>query len=166
MTYLAVGLVALLVWLYKGRSEKLSMFPPAVANWYSIAERYAILYNVPVEIIMAMIKHESSGDRFAEGLSTEKGLMQVKQIAIDDLIDNGYSVNPTQTFDAMENIEQGVSYLDLQRKRVGNDWESILWAYNQGEGGYNQRKMEGKDYAERILNTATKYGYSGYYGTF
>lgn len=166
MTYAIVFVIALLVWIFRGRSKKISMIPPNVSRWYGYAERYAIKYNIPVEIIMAMIKHESSGNPNEDGQSTEVGLMQVKQIAIDDLIDNGYKVTPAQTYDPLANIEQGASYLDLQRKRVGSKWENILWAYNQGEGGFNQRRIAGKEYGERILNTATKYGYAGYYGTF
>jgi len=92
-----------------------------------IIEEKARKYNVPPNVIRAMIQVESGYDPYAVSESGAKGLMQ--------LMDSTFSwlgFHPSQIFDVEANIEAGVKYLRYLWNRYGNLSDAIA-AYNTGK---------------------------------
>lgn len=141
--------------------------PTPVLQWFPQAVQWSFVYGVPIEIIMAVIWQESTGDFEALGdRNTSFGLMQVKQIAVDDLINEGYNVRPVPVIEPIDNIKQGVAFLHLIRSKLGNPqgWYNVLRSYNCC--GTNVRKVINnptisKKYADEVLTKARALGYGG-----
>lgn len=139
--------------------------PGQVVQWESWAKKYASKYGVPWQIVLAQIWQESAGQPGAVGSAGEQGLMQLKQIAIDDLLQRGYGPFPGWDRDPEQNIKAGTAFLALQADRAGQIYSGLanvrttaLEAYNEG---YSQSKKDlGPDeYAEQVMARARKFGY-------
>lgn len=137
--------------------------PAPVLGWFPIALKWSFVYGVPVEIILAVIWQESTGDADALGDgNTSFGLMQVKQIAVDDLIIEGYDVRPVPVINPDDNIRQGTAFLSLINDHF-NNWYQSLRSYNCC--GTNFKKVENNpnisaSYANEVLSKAKILGYA------
>lgn len=139
----------------------LSAAPQAVQVWAEIARIWGQRLELDPRIILAVIWKESSGIMDQIGEAGELGLMQLKQIAIEDVRTFGYgSFNEWKT-DPYDNIGAGASYLALQKKRELGDIELALRSYNQGYEGSRQqgKRFLAQSYALDVLNKAEKLGY-------
>ena len=115
-------------------------------------------------IITAVMLHESRGNISARGAAGEVGLMQLKQIAVDDVNENALppgikrfpnvlNMTPTQ------NLLCGALFLKLQSARMQkaasqNLIVDTLRAYNQGFSRAISDRSAGALYAELVLQDA------------
>jgi soluble lytic murein transglycosylase-like protein len=148
-----VGLIVALVLFLFDRFVKKELvvnnenIPDDLVEWVPIAQKYARQYDVPSDIVKAVIMVESAGDQYARGSAGEWGLMQLKPIAVRDVrenLDETVDIDNYQT-DPDENIKAGTAFLALQKKRAGS-WDEGIKAYNQG--------FQGKDI---FINRASTY---------
>lgn len=128
--------------------------PLQVAKWIPAVKaesgKYQINYSYPAAILWA----ESGGTFDPPGSSGEIGLMQLKQIAIDDLKLFGYGSFPGWQVDPKQNIAAGVAYLDLQLMRTGGNIKEAVRAYNQGFFGKDETETKARladEYWRKIL---------------
>jgi soluble lytic murein transglycosylase-like protein len=98
------------------------------------APRYALIvaqaafdYDLPAELLHAVIKTESNYDHMAVSPKGAAGLMQLmpgtaRDLGVDDV------------FDPVANVRGGARYLKRMMKLFGNDLSLALAAYNAGPG--------------------------------
>lgn len=105
---------------------------------YNISEHILELssqYDIDPLLILAVIKTESNFQPHVVSYAGAVGLMQVMPIVIaevgTDLAQQRRS-SYSLLMDPKINIELGVRYLDYLRKIYGDDWYTILSAYNMG----------------------------------
>ncbi len=95
-------------------------------------------YDVPVELIKAVITIESNNFSKAKGKDNCKGLMQVK----------------CGTYDTHRNIMSGTGILKHYLNKCKNDTAKALTAYNMGYTGmirYYRKHGHASNYAKRVL---------------
>lgn len=124
-------------------------------QWFAPAKKFAEIYGVPVQTVLAVIDQESAGRPDATGSSGEAGLMQLKLIAVEDvnLFRDLPLIDKTELFDPITNIEYGTAFLSLQIQRAGNEFDGLR-AYNQGFAGMDrteQKKKLSKKYAREVM---------------
>lgn len=152
-----VGAAIASIWaLLKGKEKQVNSrkIPDSVSRWESEAQKYAREFNVPLKYVLATIWQESAGKPGAVGSANEKGLMQLKQIAVKD----AQQSYPDKNFDGWQtipeqNIKAGVAFLAVQKRRAG-DWFSALKAYNQGYQGMKVYPEKAQQYATGVENKA------------
>lgn len=162
LTLIAVAAVS--AWLLlrgykKDMKESFSRMPANIARWESEITNAAFLSGVPVPIIAAVMWQESRGDARARGSASEVGLMQLKNIAVRDLNQFGYSPRTVATFDPLENVADGAQFLRLQKRRA-KDWYNALRAYNAGFAGSQRDSEAGANYARSVLSKAVEFGWN------
>lgn len=142
-------------------SKKASKFNSSVFSIYeSEITRASRAYGVPPEIITSVIIRESNGNPDAVGLAGEKGLMQLKDIAVRDAHQNGLTPRTAASFRPTENILDGTAFLALQKQRAGS-WFDALRAYNKGFAASQEFKENGAGYARNVMQKAREFGYFG-----
>lgn len=112
-------------------------------------------YNIPNNLIRAIIYIESNGDRSRTGSTGEIGLMQIKYSTAISL---NYPGDKWELFKADHNILIGTKLLARQRDRYNNDLLDVIAAYNQGSV-FRWRKTEKIILPGINLDTALKYGH-------
>jgi len=157
-----VGLIFVVYAIKNAGSEKQKPLgpdvPQSVKRWRPEIKTAAKKYGIPWELLLAQLWVESGGDPNAIGNAGEIGLMQLKDIAILDLKNNGYGDFNGWQVSPRINIMAGAAYLDLQRKRTGNLFDALgqkkagaLEAYNEGYA--TAIKDVGPDeYSNRVLD--------------
>jgi soluble lytic murein transglycosylase len=99
-------------------------------NYY--IQENAAKYNIPYDVIYAVIETESSFRADAVSSTGARGLMQITKITLEELkgrLGTHYSMN--DLFDPKINIRLGTFYLSILYKRFG-DFETVYAAYNAG----------------------------------
>lgn len=117
---------------------------PRPSEYQEYVEKYSAKYNVPEEIVWAVIKTESDFESSAISSKGAVGLMQMvpdtfKWLSSDilhDYHDVGMLYHPET------NIKYGTYYLSRLYNQFG-DWDTAIAAYNGGEG--NVSKWMGDD---------------------
>ena len=112
-------------------------------------QKAAAKYNLPPELIAAVIRAESNFKVGAVSSAGAQGLMQLMPATAKEL---GVK-NP---FDIEQNIEGGTKYLRKMLDRFGGSVHKALAAYNAGPGTvikYNGRVPypETRQYVKRVL---------------
>jgi len=131
-------------------------FPPNVERWRgdvrdavaSLTGWRLIPDRVMEDVILSMIQQESSGRPDAVGSVGEVGLMQLRDMAAQDV---GLSKAPT---DPVENIRAGTRFLDLQHERMGGGVQKFfdgIRAYNAGAAGARRSPNLGRSYALDVI---------------
>lgn len=138
---------------------------PAVMPRATSPERYtrydqyireaATLYQIPEELVRAIIKVESDFDPRAVSPANAHGLMQLIPATADRML-------VTDIFDPRQNIFGGVRYLRVLANLFNGDLELTIAAYNAGEGaviryGGIPPYAETQEYVRKVL------GYYRYY---
>ncbi len=132
----------------KGKSEKTA--PRSVDNNIELSiEKASIKYDLPSDLIKAVIKAESDFQVKAESSAGALGLMQLMPATAEEL-------GVKDPFDIDQNIDGGTRYLRNMMDRFGNDPRKALAAYNAGPGTverYNGKVpyKETRHYVERVL---------------
>jgi soluble lytic murein transglycosylase-like protein len=111
--------------------------------------RAAEKYNLPPELITAVIRAESNFDAQAVSSAGAQGLMQLMPATAEEL---GVK-NP---FDIEQNIDGGAKYLRKMLDRFGGSLRKALAAYNAGPGtvskyGGRVPYPETRQYVQRVL---------------
>lgn len=121
--------------------------PQGVERWFDEARRAAnITPGVTVEDVLAVIWQESAGDPQAVGSAGEIGLMQVTEIAAEDVGE----AQPRTTDSPQRQITIGTKYLGKCLDYVGGDKEKAFRCYNEGPPPLTQPAS--KEYAEQVLS--------------
>jgi soluble lytic murein transglycosylase-like protein len=118
-------------------------------------------WNVPVDILASVIMQESSGIVDAEGAAGEYGLMQLMEVAVQDVQEiKGLPWMHPSGMDASENIFYGAAFLRIQKDRWssrGDDrWYQALRAYNCGFQGSVRQPGCGSGYATEVLRRVNR----------
>ncbi|MEB2310638.1 MAG: lytic transglycosylase domain-containing protein [Sorangiineae bacterium] len=87
----------------------------------------ATLYQIPEELVRAVIKVESDYDPRAVSTANARGLMQL-------IPETAARMMVTDVFDPRQNIFGGVRYLRVLANLFNGDLELTVAAYNAGEG--------------------------------
>ena len=110
-------------------------------DYSDIVKRYAAEYDIPPEVIFAIIKTESDFDPKARSNAGAMGLMQMMPSTFEWLTGEDHLNEKLLTlklFDPEVSIRYGTYYLSYLRNRFfpsGEvDWSVIFAAYNGGEG--------------------------------
>ena len=106
---------------------------PAAANWWERRsdappdeiDRAAQLYNIPAELVRAVIAVESAGNAGAVSQKGALGLMQLMPGTAGEM----YVEDPV---DPRQNIQGGTRYLRQLANQFGGDMMLVLAAYNAG----------------------------------
>ena len=99
--------------------------------------KYAYEYNIPESVIYAEIKVESNFDADAESSVGACGLMQIMPKTFEWLTGDehlGEHLNKRMLFDPETNIKYGTYYLSYLYKKFDRNTNTVLAAYNGGEG--------------------------------
>jgi len=90
----------------------------------------------PANVVGAIVVTESGGDILATGKAGERGLMQLTEIALEDVNQHrGTNFKMNQMFSADQNIAAGSMFLALQISRFDGFLDDAIRAYNGGERG-------------------------------
>ena len=99
-------------------------------------ETIADTVGAPSNIVGAIVVVESGGDILAAGKAGERGLMQLTEIALQDVNQKrGTNFKMDQMFVADQNIAAGSMFLALQIQRFDGVLDDAIRAYNGGERG-------------------------------
>jgi soluble lytic murein transglycosylase-like protein len=99
------------------------------------AEYYAAIYQVPVDLVMAVIDEESGWNPYAVSEKGAVGLMQLMpQTAMRFGVRNRFRLD--------ENIRGGVAYLAWLSREFSGDLRLMTAAYYVGEGSIRVRKLD------------------------
>ena len=138
-----------------------------IAKFKPLVKKYAKKYNISENLVYAIIKTESDFNQFAVSGSGAYGLMQImpKTAGRDAYLHvKGYKHTPSKTylFNAKNNIELGVAYLNLLNKKylagiynpVSREY-CVISAYNTGSGNVLKTFSKDRNRAKRTINTLT-----------
>ena len=113
-------------------------------------------YDIPAEIILAIIEKESNYDANAVGDDGKSfGLMQVKKMCHEPRM---HKLKCTDLFDPYQNVTVGVDYLAECLANNEGDMEKALVAYNMGQKGaeryYFSVGLYSSEYSRKVLEIA------------
>ena len=130
-------LVLLLIVLFSGFAAGVHVtrriFP---IKYTDIIEHYAAKYDLPPELIYAIIRAESSFNRYAVSHAGASGLMQIMEPTgnwaadLIGLTDFDYG----RIFEPQLNIHIGTWYISRLIRQFGGNLDTALAAYNAGSG--------------------------------
>ncbi len=105
-------------------------------------------FNVPAELVHAVIHTESSGNPLARSVANCRGLMQVSE-EVWHIFMKGKSWD--LAYDPEENLHCGIQYLgDLYKMYVS--WEKVLRHYHSGDP--NSKRPVTNQYVKNVLKRA------------
>jgi len=115
----------------------------------------ATLYQIPEELVRAVIRVESDFDPRAVSPANARGLMQL-------IPETAERMMVTDSFDPRQNIFGGVRYLRVLANLFNGDIQLTIAAYNAGEGavmryGGIPPYQETQDYVVRVLGNYRQY---------
>ena len=102
------------------------------ARW---AQHYAAVYNVPVELVAAIIDEESGWNPYAVSKKGAAGIMQLMPAT-------AVRFGVRNRFVVQENIRGGVAYLAWLKRRFNGDLRLITAAYYVGESTISLRGLQ------------------------
>ncbi len=122
-------------------------------KYYDIVEKYSQEYSVPPEIILGVMRAESSFVADAVSYKGAVGLMQLMPSTYEWLCTKtGDTANESFLYDPNVNIKYGTYYLSYLYSRFGV-WETVYAAYNAGDNrvrGWLENEEYGLD--GRLIN--------------
>ncbi|MBQ7969282.1 MAG: lytic transglycosylase domain-containing protein [Clostridia bacterium] len=113
---------------------------PLPEKYLHVIKTYSEEYNVPIELLCAVINTESSFDPSAQSHADARGIMQITEETFNWLqyrmgIEGTYSFDKLLDYEI--NIKFGTYFLSLLYEEF-NDWDTALAAYNAGRGSVNK----------------------------
>jgi soluble lytic murein transglycosylase-like protein len=115
----------------------------------------ASLYHIPVALIRAVIRVESSFDPRVVSSANAQGLMQLLPATAERML-------VTDSFDPRQNILGGTRYLRLLANTFNGSLQLTIAGYNAGESAVTRYAgippyAETRDYVERVLDAYQQY---------
>ncbi|WP_336276524.1 lytic transglycosylase domain-containing protein [Bartonella sp. CB178] len=95
----------------------------------SLIKKFAVKYNVPVNLAHAVISIESNYRVYIKGAAGEIGLMQIRPSTARTL---GFSGSVKELYDPATNLEYGIRYLAKAYKLSGGSTCGTVLKYNAG----------------------------------
>ena len=142
---------------------------PKPDEYLAYVEKYSSEYNVPEELVWAVIKTESGFDSSAESGVGAVGLMQLMPETFVEITTYRLKegLDPGMRYDPETNIRYGTYYLSFLYDRY-NDWDAAIAAYNAGLGNVDQWIVndpnledipfkETRNYLKKVNKTQEKY---------
>jgi len=119
------------------------------ARW---AQLYAAVYNVPVELVAAIIDEESGWNPYAVSKKGAAGIMQLMPAT-------AVRFGVRNRFVVQENIRGGVAYLAWLKRRFNGDLRLITAAYYVGESTISLRGLQysSRDVQGYVKRVARRY---------
>jgi len=116
------------------------------------AKYYSAVYQVPVELVLAIIDEESGWDPYALSEKGAGGLMQL-------MPETAARFGVRNRFRLDENIRGGVAYLASLSREFSGDLRLITAAYYVGEAPLRQRKLDysSADVQAYVMRVAKRY---------
>ncbi len=123
--------------------------PDRITRYDPYIRQAAVLYQIPEDLIRAVIKVESDFDPRAVSPKDARGLMQLIPATAQRML-------VTDAFDPRQNIFGGTRYLRVLANLFNGDLELTLAAYNAGEGAVIRHGgippyPETQDYVVRVI---------------
>jgi soluble lytic murein transglycosylase-like protein len=114
------------------------------------ADFWADAYEMPRELVYAVIEAESEWNPRAVSQAGAVGLMQL-------MPDTAMMFGVQNRLDIAENVRGGVAYLAWLRKRCAGDWRLVLASYNAGHRrvlrkGLDYSSVEVHGYVNRVAH--------------
>jgi spore coat assembly protein SafA len=146
-------------------SEKMSKnvsLPSPYGNYQDEIMASSQKYNVPPEIITAVISRETNGRNIIGDGGHGHGLMQ-----IDDRYHGSFLRNNHNGLDPATNIDYGTSIIRDNLNRYNGDFRKALAAYNAGQGNVDRAVANGlspdayttgRNYGADVLQRAREFG--------
>lgn len=145
------GLFGLTALAKKAKGSVLN-YDSLTSVWYATAKKYAMQYNVSVDIVLGIIKQESNGDSTVKGSTGDVGLMQITQPALTDFnVANNTKYTLTDLLKPDTNVQVGTWYFSRMKRLTGSD-QAGLQAYNAGYGNWKRNNNVSLAYAQSVLN--------------
>lgn len=111
---------------------------------------FSKMYNVPPDVIFAIICVESAGGETVQGKAGEIGLMQISDVALQDVNENfNLNISRNQLYNPYTNIHVGTAYLRLLLDRC-NNLEVAIRGYNVGLSKALKSEKYGKTYLQKV----------------
>lgn len=114
-------------------------------------------YEIPVELVLAVIEKESSFNEEAVSAVGAKGLMQILPEYHQDRMKR---LGCKNLFNPKQNVTVGVDFLAELIEKNGGNLNKALTAYNFGQNGANKlffsKGKESSSYSRSVLETAEK----------
>jgi soluble lytic murein transglycosylase-like protein len=120
---------------------------PAMQRYSAIIANHALANDVPLDLALAVVKHESRFDADATGQAGEIGLMQIMLSTARGM---GYEGSVSKLYEPAPNIRGGMKYLGKARELAGGSECGTLSKYNGGHGttrlirGYCSKVIQAK----------------------
>jgi len=129
--------------------------PERFARYDEYIHQAATLYQIPEELVRAVIRVESDFDPRAVSPANARGLMQLVPETAERMM-------VTDSFDPRQNIFGGVRYLRVLANLFNGDIQLTIAAYNAGEGavmryGGIPPYQETQDYVVKVLGYYRQY---------
>lgn len=114
---------------------KKTMYP---LRYRELILKYSEQYDIPKDLLSALINAESGFDPEAESSAGAVGLMQLLPSTAEEMAGRmDVEYNEEMLTDPETNISYGAYYLSYLYKYVASDWETVCAAYNAGFGRVN-----------------------------
>ena len=169
MCIFVVAVIAVAGWLTMGelKAQAKETKPIAVeAVFYDVPIDIDLLeyiqglccdYEIPVELVLAVIEVESNYNADAVSVAGAKGLMQVIPEHHEPRIKE---LKCTDLFNPQQNVTVGMDFLSELFNTYGGDVHKALTVYNHGEKGANEKFFSKgiyqTEYSRKVLETAEK----------
>ena len=129
--------------------------PERFSRYNEYIRQAATLYQIPEELVRAVIRVESDFDPRAVSPANARGLMQLVPETAERMM-------VTDSFDPRQNIFGGVRYLRVLANLFNGDIQLTIAAYNAGEGavmryGGIPPYQETQDYVVKVLGNYRQY---------
>ena len=133
----------------------------------SPTERIARQYDVEVELLLALVKTESTFNPKAISRNGAVGLLQLMPATARDLglkVPSYQNVrkptpkpNVDERFDSLKNLEAGIKYLHQMLKKYEGDYSLALAAYNAGPGNVRKNGKLSRSTEQHVGKVLEKY---------
>ncbi|WP_455476698.1 lytic transglycosylase domain-containing protein [Bartonella sp. B41] len=112
-----------------------------VRPYESLIQKFAVKYNVPVNLAHAVVSVESSYKARIKGAAGEIGLMQIKPSTARGL---GFNGSVKDLYDPATNLEYGMRYLAQAYKLSGGNTCGTILKYNAGHAAKKMNSISAK----------------------